>query len=98
SAQTGARTAALAHTPRAGGIVGSVPSVFGSLIVRKDNSTVWPAYAARLQVSAFQPPESPLKPGRVATTDATPPGWWSVRVSVQARLLYVAPPSVETWT
>ncbi len=53
---------------------GSVPWADGSLIVRKESRTVWPAYAARLQVSALKPAESPLKPGRFATTAGMAPG------------------------
>ena len=65
---------ATSSTQKPAGVFGSVPCADGSLIVRKESRTVWPAYAARLQVSAFQPPESPLKPGRFATTAGMAPG------------------------
>jgi hypothetical protein len=39
-----------------------------------------------------------VKPGTFCFAVGSASGFVSVVVSVQARLVYVAPPSVETWT
>src|SRR6187401_2896464 len=85
-------------TQKPGGIDAPLPSVPGSLNARNESSTLWFAYVETSHVCAFQPTESPVKPGTFCTAVGKAPGSWSDVVSVQLRLLYVSPLSVEIWT
>src|SRR4051794_17886776 len=86
-------------TQNPAGFVSSAPNVSGSLYERNCSAIVCPAYGARLQVTCCQPLTMPVKPGTFAFAVGSAPG--SVVAVVYGghdRLVYDAPPSVETWT
>src|SRR5215210_4340135 len=74
------------------------PATDPSVRFRKASRIDFPAYAARLHDSLRQPPEYAVYPGRFSRITGRAFGLASERELMQPMLLYVAPPSVETWT